>query len=212
MHAARRTWVLGAALALALVVATGAAASPSATSNVSIVNFAFNPATVKIRLGDSVKWTNTAALTTHTSTSDGTDVCCPKGPSLWASGNIAPNGTFTATFVVAGKYPYHCSIHTTMKGIIQVGMKVSPTTGHLNTTFTITWGVGSIPNGFNADIQISRPGGSFVNWMTNQTGTHVKAPFMADAGTGTYKFRARLQNSSSGGASAFSASKSITVT
>jgi plastocyanin len=211
MHDARRTWVLGAAVAAAVVLATGAAASPTATSNVSIVSFAFNPATVKIRLGDSVKWTNTAPIA-HTTTSDGTDPCCPNGPSLWASGSIGPNGTFMFAFAAAGNYPYHCSIHTTMKGTVQVGMKASPSTGHTNTTFTITWAVGSIPAGFNADIQIQRPGGSFVNWKTNRTGTMIKSTFMPDSGTGTYKFRARLQNSTSGGASAFSSPKSITVT
>jgi plastocyanin len=212
MHAARRTWVLSAAMAMALVMAAGAAASPSATSNVSIVSFAFNPASVKIRLGDTVNWTNDAPHTSHTSTSDGTDSCCPNGPALWASGTLASGASFPFTFAVAGKYPYHCTIHPFMTGTVLVGMKASPSSGHLNTVFTITWAAGSIPTGFNADIQIQRPGGAFVNWRTNQTGTAIKGTFQADAGVGTYKFRARLQKTSTGGASAFSAPKSITVT
>jgi plastocyanin len=38
----------------------------------------------------------------------------------FSSGNITPRGTFEHTFATAGTYPYHCSIHPTMRGTITV--------------------------------------------------------------------------------------------
>jgi plastocyanin len=36
------------------------------------------------------------------------------------SGNIIPRATYEHTFATAGSYPYHCSIHPTMRGTITV--------------------------------------------------------------------------------------------
>ena len=55
---------LGACLAL-----VGQSAALAATVNVSIVDNAFNPSSVKPKQGDTVMWTNTGA-SNHTSTSD----------------------------------------------------------------------------------------------------------------------------------------------
>lgn len=184
----------------------------AATSNVSIVSFAFNPSTVKVRVGDSVHWTNTATIP-HTTTSDGFDPCCPNGPSLWKSGSLASSGQFTFVFHAAGTYPYHCSIHTTMKGKVGAGMRVTPATGGTGTTFKVAWAdaVG-VPPGFTEDVQIMRPGSTqFVSWRTGQPAGSARANFVPDAGAGTYKFRARLNNTSTGKSSAFSAASSIKV-
>ncbi len=79
---------------------------------VSIVNFAFQPQTLNITAGTTVRWTNTTGGTTHTSTSD-------TGP--WDSGNIAPGGTFERSFSTPGSYAYYCEIHPTqMTGTIVV--------------------------------------------------------------------------------------------
>jgi plastocyanin len=209
----RRTLPAGLALALGMSLLMSGSAL-AATTDVSIVNFAFSPQTVSIKMGDSVKWTNTATITSHTTTSDGIDLCCPNGPALWASGTLAPNAMFTFTFNVAASYKYHCSIHTNMKGTVNVAMKAKPKSGGTSTVFTITWAKGSIPAfGYNADIQISRPGGpGFVDWMIDQTGMMVKHTFTPDAGTGTYLFRARLQmGTSTTLISGFSKSLKITV-
>ena len=43
------------------------------------------------------------------------------GPLEMSSGNIAPGGgTFAHRFATAGAYPYHCSIHPMMTGIVVV--------------------------------------------------------------------------------------------
>jgi plastocyanin len=205
---AHRASPLGLAL-LSVLVLQGSALA--ATKDVSISGSAFDPSTVKAKLGDSVRWTNNDGFL-HTSTSDGIDGCCPNGPSLWKSGNIpGGGGTFTFTFTAAGAYGYHCSIHNFMNGTVSVGMKVNPSTGSTTTQFKVTWAT-AIPSGFNVDIQISRPGGpGFEIWKVNQR-TKLKASFVPDAGPGTYKFRARLQNESTGGASKYSPAKSIEVT
>jgi hypothetical protein len=112
-------------------------------------------------------------------------------------------------FVAAGSYPYDCTIHPIMTGTVKVPITAAPLTGNLTTTFTITWAVGLQPGGYNMDVQISRPGGpGFVDWKPNQSGGN--ATFVADAGTGTYSFQARLQKGT-GSASNYSTPVTITV-
>src|SRR5205085_1932236 len=114
---------LGVAVAL---VAAAQGSALAATTQVSIINFAFSPTPISIKMEDTVNWTNTAGTTTHTTTSDGTDACCPSGAALWASGNLAPNAQFPFVFNVAGTYKYHCSIHTTMHGQVNVKGSAMP--------------------------------------------------------------------------------------
>lgn len=77
-------------------------ATPSAT--VSIENFAFSPATVNIKVGQSVMWTNKDSAP-HTATELG---------NLFDSGSLATNQSFSFTFHTAGTYTYHCLIHSMM--------------------------------------------------------------------------------------------------
>lgn len=77
-----------------------------------------NPYTISLADGGEVRWGNNDrgdgygnGGTTHTVVAD--DVS-------FNSGNIAPGGTFTHTFVGTGTVAYHCSIHPTMQGTIQI--------------------------------------------------------------------------------------------
>ena len=106
-------------LAVAVLAAAcggGSSASTTATSaaaggtQVSIKGFAFNPASVTVKAGESVTWTNQDG-TTHTVTADN---------GGFDSGNVADGATFSFTFAKAGTYPYHCSIHSSMKGTVVV--------------------------------------------------------------------------------------------
>jgi plastocyanin len=193
---------------LVLAAAQGAMA---ATTNVSIKNLAFTPATVTIIPGNPVHWSNDESFTSHTVTSDGIDSCCPNGPALFMSGTLAPGQTFDFTIVTGGQYKYHCSIHTSMHGTVNVRIRAFPATGGVGTTFTITWlHGGPMPAGYNEDIQIKRPGAGFVDWKLNQTGT--SATFTPDAGTGVYQFKARVQKGTSSTlVSGYSPVASITV-
>ncbi|OGN89057.1 MAG: hypothetical protein A2Z74_00750 [Chloroflexi bacterium RBG_13_46_9] len=79
-------------------------------NSVNMANLAFSPATLTIKVGTTVTWTNKDS-TTHTVISDS---------GVFQSGNMAPNATFTYTFSNAGTFPYHCSIHPSMKGTVVV--------------------------------------------------------------------------------------------
>jgi plastocyanin len=199
-----------ALLLLALVMWEGTAAAVT-TKDVSIVNFAFNPATVKIGLGSSAKWTNNAATTSHTSSSDGfNDGLGTTGVNLWHSGNMVGGGTtFTFTFQAAGSFPYHCSVHPSMHGTVNVPLKL-PKNGTVGTRFKVTWALADPGMDFQFNIQRADPGGSFQNWMTAVSHTVLFAKFNPTQ-TGNYKFRAQLERISTGADSGFSPARTITV-
>ncbi len=114
--------VLTLTLAFALAACGGSTTSSTSTNtpagsgsgtSVSIFSFGFNPATLTVKVGQTITWTNTASIA-HTTTSD-------SGSAVqWDSGTLAPNATFQFTFTKAGTYTYHCSIHPSMHGTIVV--------------------------------------------------------------------------------------------
>ena len=73
-------------------------------ANVSIQNFAFSPASVSIKVGQSVMWTNKDTAP-HTAT---------ELSSVFDSGTLATNKSFSFTFHTAGTYTYHCLVHSMM--------------------------------------------------------------------------------------------------
>src|ERR1044071_1779198 len=103
--------------AAALMITTSAR---SATQDVSIVNFAFQPPSVSINTGDSVLWTDMDNVN-HTSTSDN---------GLWDSG-ILNLSQFSFQFTATGNYPYHCTTHSFMTASVSV-------TGSSNQPPTVT--------------------------------------------------------------------------
>jgi plastocyanin len=108
-------WMLAGALATALIVvalglgARSVAAQESAA--VSIVDFAFQPASVEIATGGTVTWTNTGQAP-HTVTAD---------DGSFDSGTLSPGATFSQTFATAGTFTYHCNIHPQMTATVIVG-------------------------------------------------------------------------------------------
>lgn len=91
---------------------SGAAATPVSANTVTIKNFAFSPATLKVRAGTTVTWTN-QDTDTHTVTSAGS------GGPLHSS-SLAQHGTYTHTFTKPGAYAYLCTIHPFMTGTVEV--------------------------------------------------------------------------------------------
>ena len=108
-------WMLAGAFATALIVvalglgARSVAAQESAA--VSIVDFAFQPASVEIATGGTVTWTNTGQAP-HTVTAD---------DGSFDSGTLSPGATFSQTFATAGTFTYHCNIHPQMTATVIVG-------------------------------------------------------------------------------------------
>jgi len=80
---------------------------PTATTSVTVVDFAFDPACITIAPGATVTWTNTG-MPVHTVTSD------PGAPVTFDSGSLGTSGIFTQTFANAGTVNYHCTVHQSL--------------------------------------------------------------------------------------------------
>ncbi|MGH2467646.1 MAG: cupredoxin domain-containing protein [Candidatus Limnocylindrales bacterium] len=125
----RQLLVAGLASAGALVLAAcGASSSPSAsassggagggsTTTVKMTDaLKFDPATISIKVGDTVHWDNAASIS-HSSTDDpskaatASDAKLPSGAQPWDSGLLNPGQTFDHQFTVAGQYDYFCIPH-----------------------------------------------------------------------------------------------------
>jgi plastocyanin len=99
-----RTW--GAA-AFGVKLA-GTAVSKSHT--IVIENMNFDPPAETVRSGDRITWIN-KDLFPHTVTADG---------KAFDSSSIGPNASWTFVAAKAGRYPYACAFHPTMKGTLVV--------------------------------------------------------------------------------------------
>lgn len=71
----------------------------------------FVPAELKIKVGETVTWTNDDDRDHSVVSDDG---------KSFMSGNIKRGKTFEQKFIKAGKYPYSCSYHPRMKGMVIV--------------------------------------------------------------------------------------------
>ena len=91
-----------------------AAASPGAAQAqaqaVTIIDFAFQPASLEVPMGTTVTWTNQGTAP-HTVTAD---------DGAFDSGTLQPGSTFSLTFDTPGTFTYHCEIHPNMMGTIVV--------------------------------------------------------------------------------------------
>src|SRR5262245_55744686 len=85
-------------------------APPSAGTSVSAKDDSFDPATLNVQVGTTVRWTNNGKHP-HTITSN---------DGKWDSGDLAPGASYTVTFMTAGTYRYHCKHHKGMEGTIVV--------------------------------------------------------------------------------------------
>jgi streptogramin lyase len=136
------------------------------------------------------------------------------GMGLFQTPNGVPIGeTFQFSFTGAGSYAYDDPFNTAAKGTVKVPIVVTPVVGAVDTA-QVTWASADPPAGFAFDVQVKRPGtSSFVPWRTGVTS--LTATFGPSdplwAGTGTYRFRARMRNLANGKASGYSNAKAITL-
>jgi plastocyanin len=103
------------ALALCFVAAMCVAHASAAIIDVAIQNTMYNPSAVTISAGDTVRWTNFDFL--HTVSSD---------TNLFDSGFLGSNQQFSHTFNTAGTFGYHCNVHRTMFGTVNVNPVPEP--------------------------------------------------------------------------------------
>ena len=79
-------------------------ANATATTSVTVKDYSFDPACIKVSAGDKVTWTNTG-MSSHTVTSDS------GAAASFDSGALGSAGTFSFTFTTAGTVGYHCTPH-----------------------------------------------------------------------------------------------------
>ena len=76
----------------------------------------YSPNLAKIQSGTTISWENPTA-TLHSITHDG----CQTGEQCaFDSGPLGPRRTFTLDALPPGSYPYHCSFHPIMRGVLVV--------------------------------------------------------------------------------------------
>jgi plastocyanin len=83
---------------------------PDSETVVSAVDFGYLPGVVQIHVGQTVAWIN-AGQEAHDVTGEGDD---------WHSGQLTPTVAYRHVFGFAGTYPYYCTIHLDMHGVVIV--------------------------------------------------------------------------------------------
>jgi len=86
------------------------AATTASVNQILIQGSSFTPASLTVKAGDTVTWTNKDSMN-HTVTSNS---------GVFDSGNIAPGASFSYKFDKEGTFDYKCSIHTFMTANVTV--------------------------------------------------------------------------------------------
>jgi hypothetical protein len=95
---------------LRLIFKREIAAEPPSPPLVSISGFSFQPPTLEIGAGATVRWENQDPTAHTVTSSDG----------AFDSGRLSSGDSFEFTFDAAGTYDYICAIHPTMQGTVVV--------------------------------------------------------------------------------------------
>lgn len=162
---------------------------------------AFVPATVTIGYGNGVAWTNNSSSVNHTATAD----LQASGFNLWDV-DLAHNSSAGYTSQRAGSFAYHCEIHHSMRGTVNVTMSAQAT-ATIGEDVTIGFATVGAPSGFTEEIQKRKAGGTWKLFQTS-TGTAVHwTPQKAK----TFQFRARFKQISSGKVTGWSPTLIVTV-
>ena len=84
--------------------------TPSVSDNtIRIKNFAFDPASITVKVGSTVRWVNQDSVPHRILFADGAD-----------SNVLAATQSYSRKFDQAGTYDYACTIHPTMQGTVIV--------------------------------------------------------------------------------------------
>jgi amicyanin len=97
------------AVAAAILLPLGIIGARAEEAKVTIDNFTFSPPELKVKVGDTVTWTNHDDIP-HTVVSAG----------KFRSKAMDTDNSFSFTFAEAGDYKYFCSLHPHMTGMIKV--------------------------------------------------------------------------------------------
>lgn len=97
---------------LAFFLKTSGFALAQQTVDVDIAEYKFSPAEIRIKVGDTVRWTNKEKRTSHS-------VLFPGNPPL-ESERMFRDESWSRRFDVVGEYVYTCGPHPEMRGRIVV--------------------------------------------------------------------------------------------
>ena len=100
---------IGLRFAVAALMASQISAARCEDVTVTIDNFTFAPAALTVKVGTTVTWKNQDDIP-HTVVSAG----------KFKSKALDTDDSFAFTFTAAGDYPYFCSLHPHMTGMIKV--------------------------------------------------------------------------------------------
>jgi len=89
---------------------TGSTQATNGKNAVTIQNYSFSPASITIKAGQSITWTNEDSVG-HSATAD---------DNSWDTGVLPQGQSKSITFAKAGTYTYHCSVHPNMKATVIV--------------------------------------------------------------------------------------------
>lgn len=175
---------------------------PPTVTAVSSTDLGFAPPTVTPVMGTAVRWTFLAAGS-H-------GVADNTGMGLFQSGLMGVGTWYQVSYFAAGSYGYRDQ-YAGYLGTVAVPMAISPSSGGTATTFTVRWSTIAAPVTvpFRYDVQILRPGGAWAPFRTGVRGAWE--PFVPNAGKGTYLFRARMRNTTTGLATGWSPVSSVSV-
>lgn len=89
----------------------------SKLQNISILNYAFDPANLTVKAGTTVTWVNNDSVPHKVVPVSGSSDAIASG---FGSANLSQGDTYSFTFNSAGTVDYYCQIHPMMKGRITV--------------------------------------------------------------------------------------------
>ena len=92
----------------------------------------FNPASLNVKVGDTVSWSFTGNMQNHTTTSS----TIPSGAASWDQPINTANSTFNYVVTKAGTYNFVCTPHASfMKGTITATVPTEVANIYLNETY-----------------------------------------------------------------------------
>jgi plastocyanin len=155
----------------------------------------FDPANVRVNVGDTVTWINTDNTVPHTATED---------HGLWdLTGTYGVPGNYgfgpgerRSRKFEAGTQRYFCKVHPAqMRGVVRVPVRTSVKNLKYGTRrLTVRWAPRKTTGDRVFDVQIKMDGGP---WRKFRTGTHESTGTRSNSGAKTpYSLRARMRSRS----------------
>jgi len=89
-----------------------AGAFAQAVVEVGIKDYRYDPPTLRVKAGTTVRWTNHEKRTSHS--------ILFLGPRGFESERIFPGESWQRTFDTSGRHEYSCGPHPEMKGVVEV--------------------------------------------------------------------------------------------